>query len=78
MNIQVLTLGDKRLGTKATDKTEAVWPDLDVMGNPYTRPATTYGLPGKRHFVVLPVGFLPEHYELIRFESKPTAKTQEG
>lgn len=47
---------DKRIGLYNEDGSVAQWPEVDVQGSGYSRPATTHNL-DTRHFVVLPAGF---------------------
>ena len=44
---------DPRIGKYTEKGLPEYWPDVDVTGQRYTRPATTQGI-GERHFVVLP------------------------
>lgn len=48
-------MNDPRIGTIQENKSRT-WPELNIEGAPYTRPATTVNL-DKTHFVVLPVNF---------------------
>lgn len=46
---------DPRLGTLNPDGSVESWPETDVVGRPYDRPATTQGI-DERFFIVLPLG----------------------
>lgn len=50
-----MTISDPRLGTLNADGSVESWPQTDVVGRPYERPATTQGV-GEGFFVVLPLG----------------------
>ncbi len=50
-----MTISDPRLGSLNADGSVESWPQTDVVGRPYERPATTQGI-GDGFFVVLPLG----------------------
>ncbi len=50
-----MSISDPRLGTLNADGSVESWPQTDVVGRPYERPATTQGI-GTAFFVVLPLG----------------------
>jgi hypothetical protein len=60
--IELEHLIDVRVGTKSSDPEQPhQWPDLDLFGQTYVRPATTMGLPNNPgHFIVLPNGYSGE------------------
>jgi hypothetical protein len=47
---------DKRIGTYSADGQIETWPQTDINGATYSRPATLHNLDAAR-FVVLPTGF---------------------
>lgn len=50
-----MSITDPRLGTLNADGSVESYPQTDVTGRPYDRPATTQGI-GGGFFVVLPLG----------------------
>lgn len=66
---------DRRVGKRGNP---TQWPDLDVFGNTYEKPASTMNLPHNRGlFVVVPLGF-PGQSSLELYEAlkaAPAVKT---
>lgn len=73
-----MTISDPRLGSLNADGSVESWPQTDVVGRPYERPATTQGI-GDGFFVVLPLGgnYAAVVEELTTLVApKPTKKAQ--
>jgi hypothetical protein len=50
-------LSADKLGTQATPDTSAVWPAVDVFGNPYDKlNVNVVYVKGTQHFVAVPIG----------------------
>src|SRR5687767_2022862 len=71
-------MNDGRIGKKARGEDMGAWPELDVFGNEYVRPATTMGLPNNPgYFVVIPNGFSGERTVELRQMLKDAPPVQE-
>jgi hypothetical protein len=67
-------MSDNKIGSIAGG--QVTWPDVDIKGNPYTRPCDTVKIGGGK-FVVIPFGFMDfAQIDALKPKLTPTAKVK--